>query len=205
MRRIGLFGGSFNPVHMAHLVLAEQAREKAHLDSVRFIPARRPPHKPHRPLAPAADRSEMLHLATADNPAFQVDTIELERTGPSYTLLTVRELRRQMPKDAELCLMLGGDSVRDLPNWWKSRELVEETTIVAMGRPGSPLAESGELERAFGAEKAREILDSVVDTPLLEVSATDIRRRIEEGASIRYLVPEPVRQYIAQHEVYPLR
>jgi nicotinate-nucleotide adenylyltransferase len=204
MRRIGLFGGSFNPVHVAHLILAEQAREKAELEQVRFIPARQPPHKPDMPLAADEDRVQMLRLATAGNPDFSVETLELEREGPSYTLRTVQELKRRLPAEVELCLMLGGDSVEDLPNWWRAGELVEAVSVVPMHRPGHTLGETGELERAFGAEKADHILESAIDTPLLQISATNIRRRIERGDSIRYLVPEPVRQYILRHDVYPL-
>lgn len=205
MNRIGLFGGSFNPVHTAHLIVAEWAREKADLDRVLFVPARRPPHKPDQPLAPGPDRLEMLKLATASHPDFEVDPIELNKDEPSYTLLTVRALRQRLEDDDELCLLVGADSVRDLPNWWHAEQLVREATIIPMRRPGYSLENLDDLERRFGEERTREIRESVVETPRLQISATDIRRRVSEGRSVRYLVPDPVRDYILRQGIYPVQ
>lgn len=202
MVRIGLFGGSFNPVHVAHLALAECAREERRLDRVIFMPAKLPPHKPFAPLAAAQDRMEMLRLALADNPHFEVSSLELERDGPSYTLTTVRQLKEQLGPGCTLCLIVGADSICDMPRWWRARELVWEVELIGLRRPGSPLDCACALEEHFGAEKAAEILESIITGPLLEVSATELRARVRQGRSIRHLVPEPVREYILAHGLY---
>ncbi|MFP4176298.1 MAG: nicotinate-nucleotide adenylyltransferase [Candidatus Brocadiia bacterium] len=204
MKTTGLFGGSFNPVHMAHLVLAERVREVAGLDRVLFIPARRPPHKSQRKIAPDVHRMEMLRRATEPNPAFAVSPVELDRDGPSYTLTTVRELRGRMGEGAELSLILGADSVLDLPNWWHADELVREVDVIGFRRPGYDLSDLDELRRAFGDLVTERIAGSVIDAPRLEISATEIRHRVEAGRSVRYLVPECVRQYMKRNHVYPV-
>jgi len=202
MRRIGLFGGSFNPVHMAHLVLAERAREEADFEKVLFIPALRPPHKPKRPLAPGRHRAEMLRLALEGNPGFELCTVELDREGPSYTLQTVRELKQSLGGDAELCLIVGADSLLDMPNWWHADELVREVRVVGLRRPGYELEDAEALESLFGTEKLAQIRNALVSAPLLGISATEIRERRQAGRSIRYLVPEAVRRYILKEGLY---
>lgn len=202
MRKIGLFGGSFNPVHIAHLILAERVREEAELDRVVFIPARRPPHKPDLPLAPASHRLEMLERAIEGHPDFEVSTVEFEREGPSYTLRTVRAFHEEVRGDGEPHLILGGDSVLDLPNWWHAEELVREANIVAVERPGYLLDDLSVVRDAFGDEVAACIRRNRVEIPLMDLSATDIRRRARQGLSIRYLVPEPVRTCIHENQLY---
>lgn len=202
MKRAGIFGGSFNPVHTAHLLLAEWAREEAGLEVVLFVPASQPPHKPDRRLAPAADRLEMLRLATAPNPAFRISTVELERDGPSYTLTTVRELRREWGEGWQLCLLLGADSVLELPQWWRAAQLVQEVEVIGLPRRGSPPQELDRLEETFGQEPAARIRDSMLPAPLVEISATEVRRRLRRGLSVRYMVPEAVRNYILEHGLY---
>ena len=203
--RVGIFGGSFNPIHLAHLVLAEYAREGQGLDKVVFVPASRPPHKSQAPLAPAQDRLEMLRLALGHNPHFEVSAIELERDGPSYTLVTARELAKTLGSDAELHLIIGSDSLYDMPAWWHADELIREVRIVCLERPGFPLECLAELEERFGAGAVAEVRRGVVAAPLLQISSTEIRRRIARGRSVRYLVPEPVREYIAAHGLYAHR
>jgi len=203
MPAFGLFGGSFNPIHVAHLVLAERVREERALDKVFFIPAGRPPHKPCRPLAPAEHRLRMVELAIADNDAFAVLDMELVAKQPSYTLRTVRELKRRLGPGADLYLVLGADSVLDLPNWWRADELVREVAVIALDRPGHDLERRlDELAARFGTEWVARVRDLKVNAPLLEVSATEVRRRARAGLSIRYLVPEPVRAYIVEHGLY---
>jgi nicotinate-nucleotide adenylyltransferase len=215
MSRIGLFGGSFNPVHVAHLILAECVAQERRLDRVLFIPARLPPHKPSEPLAPTADRLRMVELAVAGNPAFEVSPVEVEREGPSYTLTTVQAIAEGMP-EAELFLILGGDSVRDLCTWWRAQELVRCVDVIALDRPGAELDDHlpdlakcfgaewalPDLAKCFGAEWAERVRELRVRGPLLQISASDVRRRACEGRSIRYLVPEAVRQYIAEKGLY---
>ena len=202
MARVGIFGGSFNPVHLAHLILAEYAREGRGLDRVVFMPANQPPHKPQEPLAPAQDRLEMLRLAIAHNPHFEVSAAELQRDGPSYTLVTMRETAKALGPDAELRLIVGSDSLHDLPNWWHADELIREVRIICLERPGFPLDRLAELEECFGAEAVAAVRDAVVTAPLLQVSSSDIRKRVAQGQSIRYLVPEAVREYIAARGLY---
>jgi nicotinate-nucleotide adenylyltransferase len=203
MSAIGIFGGSFNPIHAAHLILAERARAERDLQKVLFIPAGSPPHKPPRPLAPAEHRLRMVELAVRDNPAFEADPIELERRGPSYTLRTVRELQERYAGQTRLFLIVGGDSVHELPTWWRADELVREIELVALRRPGYELGEDlRRLAGHYGGDWARRTRELAVEAPLLEISATDIRRRVAEGRTIRYLVPEPVRAYIGEHGLY---
>ncbi len=202
MARIGLFGGSFDPVHLAHLILAERAREECELDRVIFMPARQPPHKQRSALAPAADRLQMLRLAIADNPFFELSTLEFERQEPSYTLLTVRRLRQTLGSDSILFLMLGSDSIHDLPNWWRPDELIREVELICLPRPGFALDDLSALEERFGAAAPDRIRRSVIGAPMLAVSSTEVRQRAREGRSIRYLVPEPIREYILARRLY---
>jgi nicotinate-nucleotide adenylyltransferase len=200
--RTGIFGGSFDPIHTAHLILAETVRVERSLDSVLFVPAGRPPHKPNQPVASAEDRLCMVELAIEGNPFFRAARLELERQGPSFTLLTVRELRKAMP-EAELFLILGGDSLRDLPAWWHSEELVQEVAIISFDRPGAPVEDVLKaLEGRFGSQWVRSTSELRVRAPLLEISASGIRRRLKEGKSVRYLVPEPVWRYIIERGPY---
>ncbi|MFO8007810.1 MAG: nicotinate-nucleotide adenylyltransferase [Candidatus Brocadiia bacterium] len=201
MAGTGIFGGSFNPVHVAHLIIAERVREARELERVLFVPAARPPHKPQAPLAPAEDRQRMLELCLEGNEAFVVEPLELEREGPSYTLLTVRELRRRGVTDP--VLLLGADSILDLPNWWQAEELVREAPVVGFRRPGYDLADGwGELAERFGAEWAEAVRRSMVDVPLMRISATEIRRRLQEGRSVRYMVPQAALDYIEERGLY---
>jgi len=202
MRQVGLFGGSFDPVHLAHLVLAECAAEQAGLERVIFMPARIPPHKPGAPLAPARDRLEMLRLASEGNPRCEVSRLELERDGPSYTLTTVRELKASLGDGCSLRLLLGSDSLREIHTWWRAEELVREVELVVFARPGAPLDDLPAFAEHFGAAAAERVRTSIVRAPLLEISSTQVRRRVREGRSIRYLVPEAVRRYILDRGLY---
>ncbi|MCD6416394.1 MAG: nicotinate-nucleotide adenylyltransferase [Planctomycetes bacterium] len=203
MARIGILGGSFNPVHVAHLVLAEWVRVDRQLERVLFLPAGRPPHKSRAPLAPARHRARMLELALEGNRAFEMCRVELDSEGPSYTLRTVRQLRRRFGQADELFLLLGADSLLDLPHWWQARKLVEEVSIIAFGRPGYELERRWpELADEFGGDWVRVVKDLMVAAPLLNISATAIRERLRAGLSIRYLVPEPVREYILAQRLY---
>ena len=146
--RVGVFGGTFDPVHFGHLILAEQCREQGRLDEVLFVPAPRPPHKP-QPSARFDQRVEMLALALAGNPVFRIDEIEKDREGPSYTTDTLAELRRRRPGD-EFWLLVGSDTVRDLHLWYEPRRLVEMAGLLVMDRPGSPAPDGRELGGRLG-------------------------------------------------------
>ncbi len=186
--RLGIFGGTFDPIHLGHLRAAESAREAAGLDQVAFVPAARSPYK-GEPVSPAFDRYAMVALATAGHEAFVPADLELAREAPSYTVDTVRALRRGRPDDV-LFLIVGSDSVAELPAWRESARIFEECTVVAVARPGE----------AAPARPAAEVM--WVDGPGLPVSATDVRRRVRDGRSIRFLVPDSVADYIAKRGLY---
>lgn len=198
--RIGIFGGSFDPVHLGHLVLAEQCREQAALDQVWFVPAARPPHK-SRQLSPFDRRVEMLELAVSGHPAFRIDELEKDRPGPSYTADTLVELRQRHPEH-ELFLLIGGDAFVDLPGWYQPQRIVEQATLLVTARPGWHMPDIGELCRRLDLADAGLLRHQQVTIPLIDISSTDIRRRFAAGQSIRYLVPRAVEAYIESKGLY---
>ncbi len=188
--RLGLFGGRFDPVHMGHLMVAQYALETLKLDELWFIPAKTPPHKDAA--ADAEKRFEMLLLATNTHPRFFVSRVEIERSGASYTFDTVAEIRARIP-EGELFFLTGVDAYAEIASWHRARELVSSVSMVALGRPNYTLEE---IEPYF-KERVH-----ILDTPLWEVSSTDIRRRLAQRESVRYLVPEPVESYLAKNPLY---
>jgi nicotinate-nucleotide adenylyltransferase len=197
--RVGVFGGTFDPVHFGHLILAEQCREQGRLEEVLFVPAPRPPHKP-QPIARFDQRVEMLALALAGNPAFRIDAIEKDREGPSYTVDTLAELRRRRPGD-DFWLLVGGDTVGDLPMWHEPRRLLEMAGLLVMARPGSPPPDRDELGARVGLPAGAVRLE-VVEAPQIDVASRDLRRRAAEGRSLRYLLPRAVECYIHDRRLY---
>lgn len=185
--KLGIFGGSFNPIHNAHLAIAMRAAEAVRLDRVLFIPAGVSPLKQARDLAPARDRWAMVRAAIRGNPLFGADDLEMRRSGVSFTVDTLRELRRR--SGASLHLILGADAVTQLPRWKSFDEVKRLVTFVLVSRLGQTL-------RA-GLPK-----EHIVDVPLLEISSSEIRRRVRRGLSIRYLVPDPVERYIRRKGLY---
>jgi len=194
MRRAALFGGTFDPVHNAHLALAHAALAALALDEVRWVPAGRPWQKLQqaRAVTPAAHREAMLRLALAGEPRFVLDRIEIERSGPSYTLDTVRALRAACP-GTEWVLLVGQDQYAGLHTWQGWRELLGLVTLAVARRPGAPQTVNTEVERA-GCR--------AVPLPMMDISATDIRARVAAGADIATLVPPEVAGYIARHGLY---
>ena len=202
-RNIGLLGGSFNPVHVGHLLMAQGALDALNLEKVTFIPARQPPHKDSATLADAPHRLKMLRMAVNGNERFEVSEIELRRDGPSYTIDTVRQLQKEYGEEADLYFVIGADSIQELPCWKDAAMLVHLCRIVPISRPGERSGdEIQHLARAIGEQKARELLGRLLRIPLVDVSSSDIRRRIATGLSIRYLVPEAVRRYIEENRLY---
>jgi nicotinate-nucleotide adenylyltransferase len=185
--KLGIFGGTFDPIHLGHLRAAETAREGLGLDQVAFVPAARSPYK-GEPVSSARDRYAMVALATDTHEAFVPSDLELTREAPSYTVDTVRVLRETRPAD-QLFLIVGSDSVAELPGWRESARIFSECTVVAVARPGEP------------APPATAAV-VWVEGPSLPVSATEVRRRVRDGRSIRYLVPDAVADYIAQQGLY---
>lgn len=199
--RLGIFGGTFDPVHLGHLILAEQCREQAKLDRVLFVPAARPPHKQERELTKFDQRVEMLALAISGHPAFRIDELEKNRPGPSYTYVTLEELRHQHP-GAELCLLVGADSLHDLPQWVQPRRILELATLVVMPRPGWELAELDSLRESLALEADFPLRLQLVHAPLIDVASRDLRARIAQGRSVRYMIPRAVEAYIAEKGLY---
>ncbi|AFS69884.1 nicotinate-nucleotide adenylyltransferase [Exiguobacterium antarcticum] len=186
--KIGLMGGTFDPPHIGHLLIAEQAKEQLGLDEVWFLPAKLPPHK-QSTITSATKRLQLVQAAIQSNEAFFVSDIEFEREAKSYTFDTIRELKSRYPEQ-DFFFLLGADSLVNLDTWYRAEELYEEIRFGAVARPGN---------QYLIPEGARV---TAVDMPLLEVSSTDIRQRVARGRSIRYLVPEPVRQLIEEWKLY---
>lgn len=203
--RIGIFGGSFDPVHLGHLIAAESAREQASLDRVLFMPAAQPPHKLDRNLAAAADRLAMLELATAGNPSFDVSCDELNRGGVSYTVDTLADLASQRPGDT-LVLLLGPDAVRGLPTWREPERIAVLAELVTVERDrlddAARLRDDERLRTVLGADRVEQLIERRVRMPAVGIRATDIRKAVRAGRSIRSLVPAAVAAYISQHGVY---
>lgn len=199
--RLGLFGGTFDPVHYGHLLLAECCREQLALDQVWFMPAAVPPHKRDAALTDDLKRVDMLRLATGGQAAFVVSTMELDRGGISYTVDTLEALHQQMPAD-ELFLLIGSDLLADLPSWREPRRICELATPVVVRRAGGPPPDFAAIETLVSPERLNAIRANSVEMPLVEFSASDIRRRIAAGLSIRYRTPRAVEQYIIAEKLY---
>lgn len=193
--RVGLMGGTFDPIHNGHLLAADEACHELSLERVVFLPTGTPPHKQRENMASAEDRYAMVLLATGDNPCFEVSRIETERNGNSYTKDTLIELSALNP-DTDFYLILGLDSILDIPNWRDPLEICRLCTLVAASRPGYDEAKLAELPSPI-AEKVY-----ILDASMLDISASDIRDRVSRGASIRYRVPHLVETYIKKHRIY---
>jgi nicotinate-nucleotide adenylyltransferase len=199
--RLGLFGGTFDPVHYGHLLLAECCREQLALDQVWFMPAAVPPHKRAAALTDGMKRVDMLRLATGGQSAFVVSTMELDRGGISYTVDTLEALHAQMPQ-SEMFLLIGSDSLADLPSWREPERICELATPVVVRRAGGSPSDFAALATLVSADRLDAIRAKAVEMPLVEFSASDIRRRVAAGASIRYRTPRAVEQYIAAEGLY---
>ena len=203
--RIGYLGGSFDPVHHGHLALAEACREGASLDRVVLVVASRPPHKRDRRLAGSAHRLAMARIACEGNPALAVDDRELRRPGVSYTVDTLRSLLEEHPPDGEdeVVWLLGADSLPELPTWREAKAVVDLVEVVTAARPGHDMqADLQALRPVLGVRRTDRLAAGIVQMPLLQISSTDLRRRVREGRSIRYLVPKEVRRYVLDHGLY---
>jgi nicotinate-nucleotide adenylyltransferase len=196
--RLGIYGGTFDPVHYGHLLAAEQCREQCRLDEVWFMPAASPPHKQQVEVTPGARRAEMLELATAGHPQLRVSRIELDRSGPSYTVETLQQLREEQP-DRALFLLIGADSLADLPAWREPDRILELAEVLVVNRGRRQPHVQGVVE-TLGSDLAGRF--HVVSMPGIDLSASDIRRRVQQGSSIRYMTPRAVEMYIHQNGLY---
>jgi nicotinate-nucleotide adenylyltransferase len=197
--RIGVFGGTFDPVHLGHLILAEQAREQGRLDQVWFIPAARPPHKD--PGTSFRHRVEMLHLAVAGHPAFLVDELEEARPGPSFTVHTLTDLARQHPGH-EWFLLIGADTLAELHEWYDPVGVVCQAGLMVMGRPGERILTPEEIRSALKLSEDVLLQLEVIAAPLIDISSHDLRRRAAQGRSLRYFVPRAVEIYAQEKGLY---
>jgi nicotinate-nucleotide adenylyltransferase len=200
--RIGIFGGTFDPPHYGHLIVAEQAREQAALDQVWFIPSARPPHKVERQITPFDRRAEMLSLALAGHEdKFRIETIERDRPGLSYTADTLDTLGQQHPNN-DWFLILGADSIKDLPGWHEPKRILSKATILVAARPGHAVWTAAELAAGVGTSP-KEVRLSVIDVPLIDISSRDLRKRAGEGRSLLFQLPRAVEVYIREKRLYP--
>ncbi|MDH7600743.1 MAG: nicotinate-nucleotide adenylyltransferase [Armatimonadota bacterium] len=195
--RIGIMGGTFDPIHIGHLIVAEEAWQQFGLDVVLFVPAGDPPHKSGRVVARGEDRLEMVKLAVNDNEHFEYSTVELDRVGPSYTVDTIRELRELLGESTQIYLLIGTDEARDLMTWHEPRGILELATIVVADRPNYTFESAvRRLPEDFASALVR------LRVPRVDISSTDIRRRVRANLSIRYLVPRDVENYILDKGLY---
>jgi len=197
--RLGVFGGTFDPVHYGHLQLAESCRQELSLNEVRIIPAGSPPHKPGREIADGHARADMVALAVSGYPEFVVDRRELRRKGPSFTVETLEELANENP-DAELFLLMGTDSLDEFPDWREPERIAQLSTVVAVNRPGHPLPQAEQLAARVGESLASQI--RLMSRPGTDISASDLRDRIRRGDSIRFLTPRAVETFLTEHNLY---
>lgn len=199
--RIGIFGGSFDPVHLGHLLIAETALETLSLDQIRWIPADRSPLKPDGPVASAADRLQMLRLAIAGAERHWVDDRELRRGQISYTVDTLQELRAEFP-EASLFLILGSDSIASWPRWHAPDRIHRWATLAVVRRGGEPPIDFSPLEGIATPEQIDAAKRHVIPMPLIELSSSDLRDRIAGGRGIRFRTPRAVEAYIAERPLY---
>jgi nicotinate-nucleotide adenylyltransferase len=211
--RIGIFGGTFNPIHLGHLRSAEEVREQQRLQRVLFVPSATPPHKGERGLASATDRLAMVRAAVAGNPHFRVSSIELQRSGRSYSVDTLRALHRRMPESA-FFFILGADAFRDIATWHEYRSLFELCNLVVTSRPPDDDARLAEVlpvavRREFCYRRRLRALEHRTGNRIffqrishLDISSSAIRTRLRAGASVRYLIPPAVERYILRHGLY---
>ena len=197
--KVGILGGTFDPVHYGHLVAGEEARCTLGLERVLFVPAARPPHKLEHPVSPPEVRLEMLRYAVADNPYFDVSTIELDRPGFSYSVDTIELLQRELGRAVELFFILGEDALADLPTWHDPERLLEVCQLIAVNRPGYHSFSLRLLERQLPGVERRV---HEVRIPELAIWSTELRARVASGLPIRYLVPDAVHDFIYEHGLY---
>lgn len=188
-KKIGLLGGTFDPPHHGHLLIAEQARERCQLDEIWFMPTKTPPHKEESKYSKDQDRLEMVRRAIESNPYFHLSLVEFERTGPSYTIDTIKKLIERFP-DREFYFIIGGDMIEYLPKWKQIDELIRLITFIGVRRPG------------YGSSTFYDDKVWMIDVPQLEISSSEIRDRLITNRSIRYLLPNEVIDYIEEHGIY---
>ena len=200
--RLGIFGGTFDPIHNGHLIVAERVRTEMRLDQVIFIPAGQPWFKEGQTVTDAKHRLEMTRLAVADNPRFTVSDMEVRRDGPTYTVDTLAELRGEMGDGVELSVILGIDALNELHRWRRPGEVLDLATIVGVTRSGAGTVDRAALDsiREGGSDEV-----VIVDGPLVDISAADVRRRMADGMSVKGMLPRAVEEYVERHSLYEVK
>lgn len=199
-KRYGIMGGTFDPIHTGHLVVADEVRTNFNLDKVIFMPTGDPPHKDQKSISPGEKRYEMTLLATVTNPFFEISRLELDRKGITYTVDTIVDLKKRYGDTVELFFITGADSLLELHEWKDSEKILELCKIVAATRPGYDIDHMEGRIRELN-ELHRDKINTIT-TPGLQISSTDIRRRVKNNMSIKYLLPESVEVYIKKYKLY---
>ncbi|MDB5078325.1 MAG: nicotinate (nicotinamide) nucleotide adenylyltransferase [Chloroflexi bacterium] len=198
--KLGIMGGTFDPIHNGHLLIANEAGWRLELDKVVFIPTGDPPHKQDQDITPAACRLDMVRLAIQDNPLFEASTIEIDREGLSYTAQTLEALHEEYEGQADLYFIIGVDAAADLLSWNEPDQVVTRSKLVVVDRPGYTLP----LDKLQAGLPEIDLADRIIllHVPLVEIASREIRHRVAQGTSIRYLLPEEVSDYIKREEIY---
>lgn len=193
-----ILGGTFDPPHLGHLVMAEAARSQLGASEVVFMPAAQPPHKQGRQISATSHRLEMLRLAIADNPYFSLSMVDVMRPGPHYTIDTIQHLYDKWGHESDIYFVIGLDSLRDFPTWHKASQLLQLVKLAVIARPGYQV-DMAVLEEHLPGIRQRVLF---IECPLIGISSTQLRQAVREGGSIRYLVPRPVERYINEQGLY---
>ena len=199
---VALYGGSFDPIHNGHLIVARAVAEQLGTRRVVFLPAAKPPHKEGQRLTDPDHRAEMVRLAIGTEPGFEFSDFDLTRNGPTFTIDTVDHFQSELGSGVEVCWIIGADSLAELATWHRAPELVDRCRIITAVRAGWEKPNWEALAKSLSDSQITKVQAGVLETPTIEISATDIRRRIAEGKSIRYSVPDPVRTYIQARWLY---
>lgn len=200
--KIGILGGTFDPIHIGHLIIAQHACEELRLDKLLIIPASTPPHKLRYKITDGRHRLAMAKCAAKDNPKFVVSDIELKNKGVSYSIDTLEMIKRRMGRSARYFFIIGSDMIPDLHTWKEIGRLTEICTLVVAIRPGIDKNQLKKMKLKLPAPVRKRALGNIMLNPIVDISATEIRKRVSIGKSIRYLVPEKVEKYIIKHKLY---
>jgi nicotinate-nucleotide adenylyltransferase len=197
-----LFGGTFDPIHLGHTTVADAAARLIGAEGLTFVPAKISPLKGFFPFARDADRLQMIELAIAGNDVFAVSACELQRPAPSYTLDTVRQFQRQYGPETSIHWLIGADGIGDLVHWHKIQELIDECNLTTMRRPGYPVPDFDRFESLWGPQRVAKLKENAIETPLVNISSTEVRKRLAAGADVTGMLHPDVIRYIRAHELY---
>jgi len=200
--KTALFGGTFDPIHLGHTIVASAAAEHIGAHKVIFVPAKRSPLKGSTPKATGSERLDMIKLAIADNAGFQVSDHEFKKTIPSYTLETVREFQEQFGPDTSIYFLVGADTVGELPHWYKILDLIDQCNLSVMFRAGCTTPDFIKFTKFWGPQRVEKMRKNVIETPLVDISSTEIRNRLAQGLNVDEMLARPVAEYVKKHRLY---